>query len=403
MTAANAGTVARICRRLDGLPLAIELAAARIKLFPPPKALLGRLDRGLELLAGGARDLPERQRTLRDTVAWSYDLLGADERLMFSRLAAFVGDFSLEAAETIRAPDAEGNFLDTLTSLVDNSLLVSRAETSSDGEGEEPRFAMLATIREYAVERLHSSGEAEQVRRAHALYYLALAEATQPEVVVPPPREWWTRLEEEHDNLRAALRRTIRSGEGDAAVRLALALWRFWSARHLGEGLRLLEAVLAMGGTAGAEPEKLARRRALLLLAAGILATRHGDYDRAVALDEASLAIFREDGPQKRHAWSAARTGGRGLPSGSLRTGGAPGRASPCDSQGVWQRPRLWPYHLQPGRRPERAGRSRQGQDAAGREPTALCSGIGPRDDRWLPCAVSRVSWLPSLILTEPR
>jgi predicted ATPase len=166
LTAANAGTVARICRRLDGLPLAIELAAARIKLFPP-KALLGRLDRGLELIAGGARDLPQRQRTLRNTVAWSYDLLGADERLLFRRLAAFVGDFSLEAAEDIRGPELGGNFLDTLASLVDNSLLVSRPETSADGEGEEPRFAMLETIREYAAEQLHSSGEAERVRRTH--------------------------------------------------------------------------------------------------------------------------------------------------------------------------------------------------------------------------------------------
>ena len=299
LTAANTATVARICQRLDGLPLAVELAAARVKLFPP-KALLERLDRGLELLAGGARDLPERQRTLHDTVAWSYDLLDEDEGRLFRRLAVFVGDFSLEAAEATCGPEAEGNFLDTLASLVDNSLLVSRAETAANGEDEEPRFAMLETIREYAAERLESSGEADEIHRAHALYYLALAEATQPETAGPTQREWWwTRLEKEHDNVRAALRWAIQSQERDTAARFALALWRFWSARHLGEGFRWLEAVLTMGGTVGAEPERQARRRAFLLLIAGILATRHGDYDRAVALDEASLTMYRDLGHKK--------------------------------------------------------------------------------------------------------
>jgi predicted ATPase/DNA-binding XRE family transcriptional regulator len=296
LSAANVATVARICRRLDGLPLAVELAAARVKLFPP-NALLERLDRGLELLAGGARDLPERQRTLRDTVAWSYDLLEEDERVLFRHLAVFVGDFSLEAAEAICGPEAGGNFLDTLTSLVDNSLLVPRAE---DQEYDEPRFVMLETIREYAAERLGESGEQEEARRAHALYYLALAEATQPEKPVYARREWWwTRLEEEHDNLRAALRWSIRSRQEDTAARFGVALWRFWSARHLSEGCRWLEAILAVGGTAGAEPEAQARRRAFLLLVAGILTTRRGDYDRAVALDEASLALYRDLGHTK--------------------------------------------------------------------------------------------------------
>jgi predicted ATPase/transcriptional regulator with XRE-family HTH domain len=299
LTDANTATVARICQRLDGLPLAVELAAARVKLFPP-KALLERLDRGLELLAGGARDLPERQRTLHDTVAWSYDLLDEDEARLFRCLSVFVGDFSLEAAEATCGPEAEGDFLETLASLVDNSLLVSRAETAADGEDEEPRFAMLETIREYAAGWLESRGEAEETHRAHALYYLALAEATQPESAVSPQREWWwSRLEKEHDNLRAALRWAIQNGERDTAARFALALWRFWSARHLGEGFRWLEAVLTMGGTEGAEPEKQARRRAFLLLIAGILATRHGDYERAVALDEASLTMYRDLGHRK--------------------------------------------------------------------------------------------------------
>ena len=300
LTDANKATVALICHRLDGLPLAVELAAARVKLFPP-KALLERLDRGLELLAGGARDLPERQRTLHDTVAWSYELLDKDEERLFRCLSVFVGDFSLEAAEAICGPHAEGDFLDTLASLVDNSLLVSRAETAANGEDEEPRFAMLETIREYAAELLETGGEADETQRAHALYFLALAEATQPESVVPTRRQrwWWTRLEREHDNLRAALRWAIQKGEKATAARFALALWRFWSARHLDEGFRWLEAVLTMGGTPGAEPEKEARRRAFLLLVAGILATRHGDYERAVALDEASLTLYRDLGHEK--------------------------------------------------------------------------------------------------------
>ena len=237
LSAANASTVARISRRLDGLPLAIELAAARVKLFSP-KALLDRLDLGLQLLAGGARDLPERQRTLRDTVAWSYDLLAEDEKLLFGRLAVFSGDFSLGAAEAVCGTEAEGDFLETLASLVDNSLLVSRAEAAAREEDEESRVARLGTIGEYAAERLRSSGEAGEIHRAHALYYLALAETTQPEMLVPTQREWWwRRLEVEHDNLRAALRWAVRSREGDTATRLALELWRFWSARHLSEGL----------------------------------------------------------------------------------------------------------------------------------------------------------------------
>ena len=295
LTDANAVTVEEVCRRLDGLPLAIELAAARVKLFSP-KALLERLDLGLQILGGGARDLPERQRRLHDTVAWSYDLLDEGEKTLFRRLAVFAGDFSFAAAEDVCEGEADGpeeEVLETLSSLVDNSLLVPRAGASA--ESEEPRFAMLETIREYATERLKSSGETEEIRRAHALYYLALAEATQPERLVHRQREWWwTRLEEEHDNLRAALHWAVNCREEETAARLALALWRFWSARHLGEGCRWLEAVVSLGGTEGKE-----RRRAFLLLVAGILETRHGDYDRAAELDGESLALYRELGHRR--------------------------------------------------------------------------------------------------------
>ena len=209
LTAANASTVARICQRLDGLPLAIELAAARVKLFSP-QALLARLDRRFQLLAGGARNLPERQQTLRDTAAWSYDLLDAEEQTLFRRLAVFAGGCTLEAVEAVCGPGTDGpeesDVLETLASLVDNSLLVSRSETPARREYEGPRFTMLETIREYAAERLESSGEAEEMHRAHALYYLALAEAAQPEASVHMQEEWVATLEEEHDNLRAALR-----------------------------------------------------------------------------------------------------------------------------------------------------------------------------------------------------
>ena len=211
LTATNSAAVAQICRRLDGLPLAIELAAARIKLFSP-RALLGMLDRSLRLLTGGARDLPERQQTLRDTVAWSHDLLNPADQALFRRLAVFAGGCSLEAVEAVCGSGADeevaSGVVESLASLVDNSLLVARSQSFGHQQHEELRFTMLETIREYALERLTSSGELE-VQRKHARYYVELGEVAQP---VASKRwdeaEWWskfTRIEREHDNLRAAL------------------------------------------------------------------------------------------------------------------------------------------------------------------------------------------------------
>ena len=301
LTDANAATVARICERLDGLPLAIELAAARIKLFQP-KALLERLDRRLQLLSGGPRDLPERQQTLRHTVAWSHALLDEPGKSLFRRLAVFAGGFALEAAEKVcgSGMPPDGDVLETLALLVDNSLLVSVAETTPGSE--EPRFMMLETIREYAAEQLRSNGEAEETHRAHANYFLALAEAAQPETSPRMFDAWLAVLEREHDNLRTALRWAIRHGEVDIGTRLGLMMWRFWSEQfHLGEGRRWLEAVLELGEPVGgvAQPTPSARRWAFLHLITGIMASGQGDYDRAVALCEESLTLYQRMGHRK--------------------------------------------------------------------------------------------------------
>jgi predicted ATPase/DNA-binding XRE family transcriptional regulator len=303
LTDANAATVARICQRLDGLPLAIELAAARIKLFQP-KPLLERLDRRLQLLSGGPRDLPERQQTLRDTVAWSHDLLDEAEKTLFRRLAVFAGGFSLEAADEVCGPatPADGDVLEILASLVDKSLLVSHASTTAQPAGGEPRFTMLETIREYAAERLDSGGDAEEVHRGHATYYLALAEAAQPEVSELMFGGWLEVLEREHENLRVALRWAIRQRDVDFGARLALSMWRFWPERHhVTEGRRWLESVLALGQPESgvAEPTLSARRWAFLHLVAGMLASGQGEFDRAVELYEESLALYRNMGHTK--------------------------------------------------------------------------------------------------------
>jgi len=228
------GEVARICERLDHLPLAIELAAARVKVLSP-QALLERLEQRLPLLAGGARDAPERQRTLRATIEWSHELLAADEQRLFARLAVFRGGWTLEAAEGIAEAD-----LDTLQSLVDKSLVRVRPESG--------RFWMLETIREFAIEQLESSGDADEVRRRHADHFLALAE--EAERVTGPNLdhvdEWAPRLEAEMDNLRAALDRLTAPEHAELAQQLAGALWKHWyMTGSVGEGMNRLSAALA--------------------------------------------------------------------------------------------------------------------------------------------------------------
>lgn len=290
----NAPAVAEICVRLDGLPLAIELASARIKLLSP-QAMLARLGHRLELLRGGARDVPDRHQTLRQAIAWSYDLLEVGEQALFRRLAVFARGCTLEAAEAVcQAMDNPTvgagqslEVLDGVASLVDKSLLRQQEQASG-----EPRFRMLETIREYGLECLTASGEEHAVRRAHADYYLALAEAAEPALTGPEQVTWLDRLEVEHDNLRAALQWAEESGEAEIGLRLAGALCQFWLIRgHLREGQERLARLL---GLAGASPRTAARAKALMR--AGHLADNLSDYAAAHAFFEESLTIRRERG-----------------------------------------------------------------------------------------------------------
>jgi predicted ATPase/class 3 adenylate cyclase len=269
----DAPAVAEICRRLDGLPLAIELAAARAKVLSPT-ALLERLDERLPVLTGGARDVPDRQRTLRDTIAWSYELLDETERRLFSRLAVFVGGFTLGAAEKVSDAD-----LDTLTSLVEKSLV---------RQGQD-RFRMLETIREFAVESLTQGDELDEIRRRHLDFFLALAEHEGSRYAPGAPARL-ERLEAEHDNLRAALHAARETGNPTLELRLASALGDFWEVRgHLSEGLeRLAEAVER-------DQEAPAELRGNALRLGAVIAVKQGDFETARRMAEA----MRELGPAK--------------------------------------------------------------------------------------------------------
>ena len=303
LTTANAATVAEICRRLDGLPLAIELAAARTRILSP-SALLARLTDRLRVLTGGPRDAPARLRTMRDAIAWSHDLLTAEEQTLFRRLAVFVGGFTLDAAEAVarggdwgaesaadggpspspRAPQPAPDLLDGLTALIDESLL-QRAE-QADGE---IRFGMLESIREFGLELLAASGDEEAARRAHAAFVLELAERAEPELSGPDQVAWVERLEADLGNIRAAIEWLRARGETVATLRLAGALGWFWSSPgYFDEGRQRLAAVLAMPG-AEAAPTVLAK----VLSAAGDIANWQGDLERAQELFERALAICR--------------------------------------------------------------------------------------------------------------
>ena len=337
VTAANAGAVADVCRALDGLPLAIELAASHVDALPPA-AMRQRLDHRLQLLVGGARDAPERQRTLRATLDWSYELLEPAEQQLFVRLAVFAGGCTIEAAQSVCGNDLE--VVDRLASLTDKGLV--RLEGSED----EPRFTMLETIREYATERLDLSEDASTLQWRHADYFLGLAEKAEPDLIgVGSHAELLDRLERDHDNFRGALDWLEASGDSDAALRLTAALWRFWHLKgHLIEGRRRLERGLDIDRRPTAARAKALSGAADLALTCGDVATgrvraeealelhrqleddwgtafsllmfaysigQEGDWPRAQQLYEESVQRFRDLGDEyyalraaRAHAWA---------------------------------------------------------------------------------------------------
>jgi len=301
LTAENAAALAAICIRLDGLPLAIELAAARVRLFSPHD-LLARLDQGLHVLADGPRDLPPRQRTLGATIAWSEALLPPSARALLRRLAVFASGCTPDAASTVcagadvsrRAPDTPDgpdagdadNVDESLIALLDNSLL------QWSGDDAESRVDMLRTVREYALERLLASGEEERLRQSHAAYYLALAERAEPELFGPRQTAWLARLAREGDNLRAAIQWALEGGRDrvEVGLRLTAALWRFWEVRgYLAEGRNLVEA--ALGRVAGPDADPTVRAHALVV--AAMLALDRFDEEHATERARQALVLYR--------------------------------------------------------------------------------------------------------------
>jgi predicted ATPase/DNA-binding XRE family transcriptional regulator len=281
----NALAIAEVCRRLEGIPLALELAAPWVRLLPP-EALMGRPEDHLRVLVGGPNDLPVHQRTMRATLEWSYGLLSPDEQTLFRRLAVFAGGAQVAAIEVVcqTAGPLRASILDILTGLVDKSLV--RCEPTPDGL----RAHLLDTVGAYGRELLVQAGEVEATSRSHAAHHLALVEAAEPALRGRHQQAWLERLEREHDNLRAVLRWANEHGEAELGLALAGRLWRFWERRgHVGEGLAWLDELLSLAG--GVAP----RTHARALMAAGRLGV-WGDHQRSVARSEASLALYRELG-----------------------------------------------------------------------------------------------------------
>jgi len=283
LTDDNADIVATICRHLDGLPLAIELAAARVKVLPPA-ALLSRLEARLPLLAGGPRDAPARQRTLRDTIAWSHDLLREEEYILFRRLGVFAGGWMLPAADTVVNSERSLDVLGGITSLVDKSL--ARQVDEADGE---PRLAMLETIREFAQEQLAASGEEPVTREQHAAWVLALVEQAAPAMYGASQRTWWERLDAERPNIRSALAWFEQTADAERAQRLAWSVTTFcWLRGYHQEGQDWLSRALAIPGEASPATHALA------VLGLGAMAVFRGDNHAAQAVIQESLAVSRE-------------------------------------------------------------------------------------------------------------
>lgn len=292
ITQQNLAVITAICQQLDGLPLAIELAAARVRLLPP-QAMLARLGSQLKLLTGGAQDLPERQQTIHSTLTWSYELLTEAEKTLLRRSALFVGGCTLAAMEAICAGDSTLTIdvIDGLSSLIDKSLLQQKGSTN-----DEPRFVHLRVIREYALERLMASGEAEHIRQRQAAFFLGLVEAAEGELIRQEQQMWLKRLDADYDNLRAVLEWSTTEGHQEIGLRLAGALWRFWQIRgYYQEGWRWLTDLL----TQSAQQTPV---RAKALNAAGFFASKQGDYSAARRYYEESLAIGQQCSDQHRIA-----------------------------------------------------------------------------------------------------
>lgn len=289
VTEANAREVAKLVQRLDGLPLAIELVASRLRLLPVDQ-IIERLD--ARMLSSGSVDLPERHRTIQGTISWSHGLLSEPERRLFARFAVFSGGGRLEEVEAVCGPSEElgDDLINTLSTLVDHSLIM---RTEVDGR---PRLRMLHVIHEFAIERLTESGERADLEKRHLETYTAFVEAAAPELLRRDRKHWLDLLEHEHDNIRAALDRAVAAGETDLAFRLAAGAWRFWQARgHLHEALQRLEEVLALEGGAPVT-------RAKALEAMGGILWWLSEMDRVVEVYAAVLEMERELGDPKRIA-----------------------------------------------------------------------------------------------------
>jgi non-specific serine/threonine protein kinase len=296
LTDANVASVVHLCRRLDGMPLALELAAARVRALPVDQ-IAARLDDRFRLLTGGSRLAVTRHQTLRATIDWSYELLSSDERACFRRMAAFAGGATLAAAEAVLSDEtvAEGDVLDLLSRLVDKSLVISEPGAS------EARFGMLETIREYARELLVNAGEVETTQRRQRGWYLAMVERAKPDFFRgPAPADWLAIFDREHDNLRLALEwSAAEAGGAGSGLRLAAGLWRYWEIRgYLVEGRQWLERTLA------ATDGEVSVLRANALTGAGILAQIQGDYAASVDFHEQSLAQHREVGSRPSVAYA---------------------------------------------------------------------------------------------------
>jgi predicted ATPase len=312
ITTENAPAVIELCQRLDGLPLAIELAAARVRLLSP-EAMLARLSNRFGLLTGGAWDLPDRQRTLRATLDWSYFLLNVAERSLFARLAVFVGGWTIEAAHVVCGVGNEAKVLQHMSALVDKSLAQQQANIQH-----EPRLTMLETVREYALERLEESGELKRLRRRHASYFLMLAEEEERASQGPLQRAWLDRLETEHDNLRAALAWSL-SPQGDTGICLQLtgALSHFWYIREYHTEARMwLQKALERGSDDTAA-------RAKVLVGAGRLAWFQGELARANTLLKESLTLYQDLGDDAGAAFALLVLGRTAVSQGNRRRGEA--------------------------------------------------------------------------------